>query len=203
MRIKPALKRGGVLVELGPNEAQLPTEVRPMFKLERVLVPVDFSECSKKALHYAIPFAKQFGAEIVLLYVVQPYIPVPEVTVADPDLFLDRMREGGEKDLAKLRDSIVDDVKVKTALRVGRPDFEIVRAADELNADVILLSTHGRTGLKRVFLGSVAEHVTRYAHCPVFIVREREHDFVEVSATARKVKGGQRSTESSNTIPVL
>jgi nucleotide-binding universal stress UspA family protein len=186
MKIKPSQKHGGVLVELGPNEAQLPIERRsPIFKLQRVLVPVDFSDCSKKALQYAIPLAKQFGAEIVLLYVVQPCVPAPEMGAMDTESLLRQMREGGESELAKLRISITGDVKVKTELRVGRPDLQIVNAADELDADLILLSTHGRTGLGRVFLGSVAEHVTRYARCPVLTVREREHEFVNVPASAK------------------
>jgi nucleotide-binding universal stress UspA family protein len=204
MRIKPTLKRGGVLMELGPNEAQLPADTGAgPFKLERVLVPVDFSDCSKKALQYAIPFAKQFGAEIVLLYVVQPYIPAPEAAAIDTELLLHRMREDGEKGLTALRDSLTDEAKVSTALRVGRPDFEIVKAADELGADVILLSTHGRTGLGRVFLGSVAEHITRYAHCPVFIVRERERDFVPGSARAIKANAERRSGKAASAAPLL
>lgn len=194
MKIKPTHKRGGVLIELGPNEMQLPVET--LFKLKRVLVPVDFSDCSKKALAYAVPFAKQFGAEIVIIYVVQPYPPVPEMTAVDFDAILTQARKGGEGELAKLRESITDDVTIKTVLRVGRPDLEIVRAADELNADLILLSTHGRTGLGRVFLGSVAEHVTRYAHCPVLTVREREHEFVKLPAAANRTKAARNSVKS-------
>ena len=198
MKIKPTHKRGGVLIELGPNEMQLPVET--LFKLKRVLVPVDFSDCSKKALAYAVPFAKQFGAEIVIIYVVQPYPPVPEMTAVDFDAILTQARKGGEGELAKLRESITDDVTVKTVLRVGRPDLEIVRAADELNADLILLSTHGRTGLGRVFLGSVAEHVTRYAHCPVLTVREREHEFVKLPAAANRTKAARNSVKSLNPV---
>jgi nucleotide-binding universal stress UspA family protein len=183
MKIKPTKKRGGVLVELGPNETQLPAEV--LFKIERILVPVDFSDCSKKALAYAVPFAKQFGAQIVIVYVVQPYVPVPEMTAVDFDAILARSRQAAESELANLRRSIPDNVGVETMVRVGRPDFEIVRAADELEADLILLSTHGRTGLGRVFMGSVAEHVTRYAHCPVLTVREREHEFLKMPVATR------------------
>lgn len=201
MKIKPTHKRGGVLIELGPNEMQLPVET--LFKLKRVLVPVDFSDCSKKALAYAVPFAKQFGAEIVIIYVVQPYPPVPEMTAVDFDAILTQARKGGEGELAKLRESITDDVTVKTVLRVGRPDLEIVRAADELNADLILLSTHGRTGLGRVFLGSVAEHVTRYAHCPVLTVREREHEFVKLPAAANRTKAARNSVKSLNPVSAL
>ncbi len=204
MKIKPGQKRGGVLSPPGLNEAHLPAETcPPIFKLKRILVPVDFSDCSKKALQYAIPFAKQFGAEIVLLYVVQPYRPVPEMTNVDWDLIAANMREGGESELAKLRISITDDVKVRTELRVGRPDLQIVNAADELDADLILLSTHGRTGLGRVFLGSVAEHVTRYAHCPVLTVREREHEFVQTSVAANETRPVKKSVNRFNPAPIL
>lgn len=184
MKIKPTSKHG-VVVELGPNEAQLPgNDSSGAFNLKRVLVPVDFSDCSKKALAYALPFARQFGAEIVLTYVLEPYAPVPELTTVDWDLILARMRESGATALHKLRDSLGEEgVKIKTELRIGQPAREIISAADEFDADVIILSTHGHTGLKRMFLGSVAEHVTRHARCPVLIVREREHDFVDIPAT--------------------
>lgn len=204
MKIKPTQKRGGVLVELGPNEAQLPADTRPpLFKLKRVLVPVDFSECSKKALLYAVPFAKQFGAEIVLVHVIQAYVPVPEMTAVDWELMAAQMRRSGEKELARLHESIADNVRIKTVLRTGRPDFEIVKAADELDVDLILLSTHGRTGLGRVFLGSVAEQVTRHAHCPVLTVREREREFVEVPAARKGKQPARKPISPFNSAPVL
>ena len=194
MKIRPAKKTGGVLVELGPNEARLPEE--SLFRIKRILVPVDFSDCSRKALAYAVPFAKQFGAEILLAHVVQPYIPVPEMTAVDTTAVLAQMRETGKTELEKLRLSITDDVKIVTTLRVGHPAQQIVEAASEFDADLILLSTHGRTGLGRMFFGSVAEHVTRYARCPVLTVREREHDFVDVPAKERT-----RTPSSTSVIP--
>jgi len=182
MKIKPTNKGGRVSFELGPNESQLPSET--LFGLNRILAPVDFSDCSKKALAYAVPFAKQFGAEIVIVYVVQPYIPVPEMAAVDTTALLTQMRKSGESELEKLRLGIPDNVRIKTMLRVGNPAHEIVEAAAEVDADLILLSTHRRTGLGRVFLGSVAEFVTRHARCPVLTVREREHEFVNVPAVA-------------------
>jgi len=199
MKIKPANKRRGVLLELGPNETQIPSET--LFKLNRVLVPVDFSTCSKKALAYAVPFAKQFGAEIVIAYVVQPYIPVPEMGAVDTTALLAQMRESGKSELEKLRLSITDGVKIKTLLRVGHPAQEIVKAAEELDVDLILLSTHGRTGLGRVFFGSVAEHITRYARCPVLTVREREHEFVDVPAMDDGAKSVRRTATSLTPVP--
>src|SRR6185369_2312883 len=122
---------------------------------------------------------KQFGAEIVLAYVVQPCIPVPEMSSIDTTAALAQLREAGKTELEKLRLGITEKVKLTTLLRVGHPAHEIVKAAAETDADLILLSTHGRTGLGRMFFGSVAEHVTRYAGCPVLTVREREHEFVD------------------------
>ena len=178
MKAKPISKRGGVVLELGAKETQLPSET--LFQLKRILVPTDFSECSEKAVAYAVPFAKQFGAELVIAYVVQAYVPVPEMMALDSTGLLTGMRNNAQRELDKLRLRFSEDVKVKTLLRVGNPAKEIVSAADDINADLILLSTHGRTGVGRVFLGSVAEQVTRYARCPVLTVREREHEFVQV-----------------------
>lgn len=187
MKIKPVRKSrgGGVVVELGARERELPaptpvTELGPlpMFRLQRILVPVDFSECSRKALQYALPFAKEFEASLLLLHVVSPFLPPAEMSLADvADLEL-RMRESGQRELEALRASVAREVPAEAFLRVGRPDTEIVRAARELDADVIVLSTHGRTGLAHMFMGSTAEQVVRRAGCPVFIVREREHEFV-------------------------
>jgi len=182
MKIKPTHKPGGVLVELGAKESQIPVKAEqpsPVFKVKRLLVPVDFSDCSNKALQYAFPFARQFGANLTLLYVIQPYVPVPETMAVDWDLIATRMREDGQTELDKLRQSLDPDIKVETALRVGSPEVEIVNAAKELNIDLIVLSTHGRTGLGHVFLGSTTERVVRHAGCPVLVVREREHEFVE------------------------
>ena len=192
MKIKPTRKRGSVVVELGPNEVQLPAET--LFRLKRILVPVDFSECAKKALAYAVPFAKQFGAEIILAHVVQPCIPVPEITAVDTTATLAQMREAGKTELEKLRLGITDDVRINTVIRVGHPAHQIVETAGEFDVDLILLSTHGRTGLGRMFFGSVAEHVTRYARCPVLTVREREHDFVDVSRVDEGAKAVRKST---------
>ncbi|MFM1769063.1 MAG: hypothetical protein RJA22_1592 [Verrucomicrobiota bacterium] len=189
MKIKPVRKSrgGGVVVELGARERQLPagpavTDLGPlsMFKLKRILVPVDFSDCSRKALRYALPFAKEFEASIILLHVVAPFLPPAEMSLVDvADLEL-RMRESATRELAALRASVAKQAPVETALRLGRPDTEILHAARELDADVIVLSTHGRTGLAHMFLGSTAEQVVRRAPCPVFIVRQQEHEFINL-----------------------
>ena len=180
MKIKPSDRAGGVVVELGPKEKQIPSDapVRPdsplpALQLKKILVPIDFSQCSKKALQYAIPFAEQFGAELVLLHMVQHY---PQLTDALPAPV--ESPEDDEKELEVLRSSIGDTVRSRAVVRMGDARIGIVGAAEEFGIDLIILSTHGRTGLDRVLLGSTAEKVVRHAHCPVLIVREDEHEFV-------------------------
>jgi universal stress protein A len=188
MKVKPTKRSGrgaGVVVELSARETELPgsrpraaVTALPVFKLKHILVPVDFSACSQKALQYAIPFARQFGARLTLLFVVQPYLPVADMVPLDVGAIEGQMRETGEKELAALRKSIEPDVTAATVLRVGQPHLEIVRAARELKADLVIVSTHGRTGLSHVLMGSTTERVVRHAGCPVLVLREHEHEFL-------------------------
>lgn len=182
MKIKPTSKTGGVLVEIGPQESfpspsLFSPDPLPAFSLKTILVPVDFSECSKKALQYAIPFARQFGAELKLLHVVEPYPAVPEMGPYDLDNIND-----GKAQLEAFRQAIGDAVPASTSLRTGMPHLEIAEAAKDLGIDLIILSTHGRSGLARMLLGSTAEKVVRHAPCPVLIVRESEREFVPVNS---------------------
>lgn len=183
MKIKPIDKAGGVVVELGPKETQLPPQASgtaaanpPVFQLKKILVPVDFSACSKKALQYAIPFAKQFSAELTLLYVVQPYVPVAGMT--EMTVVVGESAQDAQKNLQALQKMVGDAVPSKTLVRTGNPYIEITCAAKDLDIDLIILSTHGRTGLEHVLVGSTTEKVVRHARCPVLIVREHEHEFI-------------------------
>lgn len=157
----------------------------PVFQLKRILVPVDFSECASKALEYALPFARQFGATLLVTHVIQPYIPIPEMTGVDVELIEAQMREAAERELKVVCKALSSDVTSEQVLRIGHPQTEIVRAAKELNADLIIVSTHGRSGLAHVFLGSTAERVIRHAGCPVLVVRENEREFVKAPAAAK------------------
>jgi nucleotide-binding universal stress UspA family protein len=150
-------------------------------KLKSILVPVDFSPSAQKALHYALSFAEQFGATITVLNVVEPavyptelgYIPV------EIDALHKTMNTSARERLAQLaQEQIPPRFRANTLVRIGRPYHEITTAARELNVDLIVIATHGYTGLKHVVLGSTAERVVRHAPCPVLTVREREHDFV-------------------------
>jgi universal stress protein A len=176
MKIKPTPTTGGVLVELGPNETQIPAQSvanAGIFRLQKIFVPVDFSDCSKKALQYAVPFAKQFGACLALVHVVEPYPLVPEIS---PHYF--ETPNEGRQELQAVQKGIDDAVTSTLILREGTPHVEITKAARELGADLIIISTHGRKGLTRTVFGSTTEKVVRYAPCPVLIVREWEREFV-------------------------
>jgi len=180
MKIKPAQKPGEVVVEMRRGDESLLSGAAPgPFRLKMILVPIDFSVCSKKALQYALPLAKQHGAAITLLYVApKPTYAVSEFGAVDYGAFESDMIAGGEKDLAALAARDVPGIiPSDTVVRSGSPASEIVALAKDLPVDLIVISTHGRTGLTHVVLGSVAEHVVRYAPCPVLIVRECEHEF--------------------------
>ena len=182
MKVKPSQTPGGVVVELNSQDEKLlekSTQAGVPFKLRKILVPVDFSGCSKKALQYAIPFAKQFNASLTLLYVVQLDYAYGEFGAVDYPALEKEMRESGEKKLAELAEEEIEEALLATTLvKSGRPVTEIVEAARKLDIDLIIMSTHGHTGLKHVFLGSTTENVVRYAPCPVLTVREHEHEFV-------------------------
>jgi len=160
----------------------------PVFKLKEILVPVDFTECTDKALAYAVPFAEQFGARITLLHVVEPaYLPATEVgmmmNLEDP--------HDAAHELQKLASQIKGPVPIRTEVRKGNAETEIVDVAREMACDLIILSTHGRTGVERLLMGSTVEKVTRRAGCPIFIVRPHERDFVdEPTTTASTVATG-------------
>ena len=133
-----------------------------------------------KGAAYALPLAKQHNAAITLLYVV-PSLSyfAGEYAIMDCASMETTMRKKGKEDLAALAtDEVRGKVPAETMVRTGVPTTEILKAAKSLPADLIVISTHGRTGLQHVLLGSVAEHIVRHAPCPILVLREREHEFV-------------------------
>lgn len=185
MKLKASPRARKVVVELQRQELALPAIAVPELALKKILVPVDFSDLSRKALHYAISFAKQFGAEITLLHVIE-IIPVPEVV--ESGMFNAQLRETATAQLAEWRKNAAAQTMVKTAVGDGTSFREIVRVADENNIDLIILGTQGRSGLSHLFIGSTAERVVRHAPCPVMVVREREHDFLSQETHSNKTQ---------------
>jgi universal stress protein A len=181
MKIKPTPTPGRVVVEVGQRDERLlaGNAVSMSFQLRKILVPIDFSDCSKKALRYAVPFARQFGAALTLLNVVQITYPTGELGPVAPPVAENEAREASQTALETLvKREVGEGLPAAATVRFGQPAEEIVLAASELEVDLIIISTHGHTGLKHILLGSTAEHVVRRAPCPVLTVREHEHEFL-------------------------
>jgi len=151
-----------------------------LINLTRILVPVDFSPLSKKALHYAARLAQEFGAEINIFHVVEPEIPpaFDGFMIAPP-----AVSNGATASAAAQLKGLVTQIRkagvehVGSSVRTGLAAFEIVEAAKDLDVDLIVIATHGYTGWKHFAIGSTAERVVRAAPCPVLVVREKEHEF--------------------------
>jgi len=149
----------------------------PALKVERILVPVDFSECALYALDYALAYAEQFHAKLILLHVVEPAVYTENHMAGT--LALDQnnqvMLDAARERLADIsRKRIGQRAANESLVRIGHPYSEIPDTAKAMGVDLIVLSTHGYTGLKHVLLGSVAERVVRHASCPVLTVRQPE-----------------------------
>jgi len=143
------------------------------YRPRRILVPVDFSEHSTHLLEYAAHLAANSGASVDVMHVVPPQT-VPTVYYAmDPiPMPYDKIRERSEEYLKKLTDDVIGDtVPTHTVVTLGDPVTEITDRAREEAYDLLVVATHGYSGIKRAFLGSVAERIVRTAPCPVLVVR--------------------------------
>ena len=146
-----------------------------MFEIRRILCPVDLSETSKPAFEYAVALAAQLGAELELLHVYQlPAYALPEgglEILAGLEVELEnRLQQQLD---AFVKHSTEPSVKITTVLGTGVPYVEIIRAAKQRKADLIVIGTHGRTGLAHLLIGSVAERVVRTSEVPVLSIRTR------------------------------
>ena len=147
-----------------------------MPKIKRILVPVDFSPASLKALDYAADFAQPLGAGLSVLFVIEPiYYAVPDLAGAAAGTavgLLEEQRASGKRQLERLQARYAKRrIKLRTVMQTGTPYQTIVDAAQSLKAHLIVMSTHGRTGVSHLLLGSVAERVVRSATCPVLTIR--------------------------------
>ncbi|MGD1008463.1 MAG: universal stress protein [Ignavibacteriaceae bacterium] len=144
-------------------------------EIKKILVPIDFSDYSKSALKYAVNFAKKFNAELYLIYVVEPIIYPPDFSmgqIAIPTLDLGMDKRAFEE-LNKLAEKeIPKELIANTIVKTGKPFIEIIESAEEENIDLIIIATHGHTGMEHILFGSTAEKVVRKAPCPVLTLRE-------------------------------
>lgn len=166
-----------------------------MIKLQNILVPTDFSECSDAALRYGLELARAFNATLHVLHVVQDPYTQPWAAEAFPAAIGDLLSDWQKQSEKRLLESIppADRRHVKVACSIASPYGEILRYAVNDKIDLIVMGTHGRGPLAHMLLGSVAEKVVRRAPCPVLTVRHPQHDFVdEHEAAAATVSVGSR-----------
>ena len=160
--------------------------------IRTILVPVDFSDCSLSGLNYAIKFAKDVGARIIVLHVADlgPVMMTSACGEYDSPTYTEAARHRcGDQIQAFLRRVNFDGVPVDASAVAGYCPGAIYEAAAREGADLIIISTHGRTGLRRAFMGSVAEGTVRHAACPVLVVpsfaREKKRGLSEARASRR------------------
>lgn len=153
-----------------------------MMQIRKVLCPVDFSPSSDHALEYAVAFAGAHRAELLLVHVVHPLAYGVGAEGVAVDAGMQLLKEM-ETSCADRLHEVAESVKggcpsVSEFVVTGVPFLEIIQLAKAQNADLIVMGTHGRSGLAHMLIGSVAERVVRKAPCPVLTVKHPEHDFV-------------------------
>ncbi|MFH1755029.1 MAG: universal stress protein [Candidatus Latescibacterota bacterium] len=145
-----------------------------MISFKEIVVPTDFSERSLRALDYAIGLAEKFSAKLDLLYVVEAGLHPADLAWTNVD-YGDLNKQHCEA-AARHMESIVTDriprgIACDISILIGKAFVEIIRFADSVNADLIVMATHGHGGVSHLLLGSTAERVVRKAACPVLTIK--------------------------------
>ncbi|HVA81778.1 MAG TPA: universal stress protein [Candidatus Binataceae bacterium] len=158
-------------------------------KFGRIVVPIDFSSHSLKALDYAIDFANSHDCELLLVNVVEPIRHTK--LMPDVSVLLENQRTQAARKLAELEKRAKQRYRnCRSEVHFGIPYEVIATIAKKSKADLIIIATHGHTGLSHLFLGSVAERVLRIAQCPVLTVRA-----VKTPKSAARSRSSGRATK--------
>ena len=157
------------VIAMGDSGADVIEMVPLVLKLKEILVPIDFSKTAVRALHYAVPLARQFGAKVTLVHVVELPRLTPGIEYIGIDAIETRRLKAKLKELAKR--AFPPDVATAVLVEPGSGYDTIVSVAKKRSVDLIVITTRGYTGLKHVLMGSTAEQVVRHAPCPVLVVR--------------------------------
>jgi nucleotide-binding universal stress UspA family protein len=149
-----------------------------VLEIHQVLAPTDFSRHAEAAVRFACGLAQRLGADLHLLHVLPDVVPVGPDPMLAPSLPPEYYSETENQSLEALG-KVVNPAwgcptNVQTAVRWGGAVEGIVGYATDMNIDLIVIATHGRTGLSHALLGSVAERIVREAPCPVLTIRERK-----------------------------
>jgi nucleotide-binding universal stress UspA family protein len=150
-----------------------------MISLKKILCPIDHSDCSKEALKYAVSLAMKDEAKLLLLHIIDirsfnEGLEAMSAQIPDEET-LEQLKV---KLLNCIPEEIRDDMEVEALVVQGIPFAEIISTAKENEIDMIVIGSHGRTGISHMMLGSVSEKVVRKAPCPVLTVRQPGHKFV-------------------------
>jgi len=149
-------------------------------RIDKILCPVDFSTSSEYALNFAVAMAETYGAELVLLHVIEPPVYAVSGDYLDPEFSVEmtrRQEAASQKKLEEVEAGVRARYPRIRALSVsGAPFLGIVETARREQASLIVMGTQGRTGLAHMLIGSVAEKVVRKAPCPVLTVKHPDHD---------------------------
>ncbi len=149
-----------------------------MFKIHTILCPVDFSDASRKAVQYAREFALGMGSAVHLLTVVEPRPMAVDITLNYVPLEED-LEQAAEEDLQLvLKEFQLAGLKVECSVEIGNPSDVILDKSRDLDVNLLIMGSHGKKGLSRLIMGSVAETVVRKANCPVLIVKAEEKEFI-------------------------
>ena len=143
--------------------------------LRRILVATDFAESAERALACAVQLARRHGAELVLVHVYMDLPAYPEITAGQVEAIYEEQRAWIEAALERrARAARGEGLLARAVLRTGPAASTIAETAKDEGADLLVVGTHGRSGLDRLILGSVAERVVRLASCPVLVVKSAE-----------------------------
>lgn len=148
--------------------------------IKKILVPIDFSEASLIALRYSLNYAQLFNAKLYLIYVLEPVVYPPDfslgqISLPSVDLEMDKR---AKDELEKTAHSVIPhSIEYSLIIKTGKPFVEIIETAKSEDIDLIIISTHGHTGVEHILFGSTAEKVVRKAPCPVLSVRKSVKGF--------------------------
>ncbi|MCB1863449.1 MAG: universal stress protein [Gammaproteobacteria bacterium] len=145
-------------------------------KIEKILVPTDFSEAAEKAFDYALFLAETHTAEVTILHVVDQLQGMAqyEILALTPAEIAERLKKSAQQSLQAMVERAKQRVSATQTVREGKTWDVICQAAADEHADMIVMASQGRTGLAHALIGSVAESVVRHANCPVLVVREQK-----------------------------
>lgn len=150
-------------------------------QIRSILVPTDFSQCGNYALSYGASLARTFGASMLCVHVIEPMVPTVGYSGMTEPLPMadisDQLEDSAERELPKIAEwEECAGLEVEELIVHGEAAAEIVRVARDRKVDLIVVSSHGRTGLGRILFGSTAEAIVRHASCPVLVVKPSQDE---------------------------